>query len=347
MSYEYTEECQKKHVNVLDELRDAFDKRYGNQTSSECKLEEFEILKTLGVGGFGTVKLVKKKDGRFFAIKILEKIKLVKMKQIQHTLNEKNILQAIKFPFVVNMECSQKDNSFIYFTMPFIGGGEMFTVLRKHTFFEEELAKFYAGQVVLALEYMHHCSLVYRDLKPENILIDQNGYIKITDFGFCKLITERTFTLCGTPEYLAPEIILTKPYGKSVDWWSFGILVYEMNAGYPPFYSKDPMKIYEKIVAGIFKFGGKMGNDLKDIIKNTLQVDVTKRYGCMKNGTMDIKTHKWFKSLNWEDLMNCKITPTFKPMVSNIGDAENFEKYEEKALTPKSTCLYETEFKDF
>ncbi|EFN60622.1 cAMP-dependent protein kinase catalytic subunit, partial [Camponotus floridanus] len=122
-----------------------------------------------------------------------------------------------------------------YMVLPFAQGGEMFTHLRRMGKFDESLAKFYAAQVALALEYLHHCSLIYRDLKPENILIENSGYLRVTDFGFCKMVDGRTWTLCGTPEYLAPEVILSKGYGKSVDWWSFGVLVYEMNAGYPPF----------------------------------------------------------------------------------------------------------------
>jgi len=145
--------------------------------------------------------------------------------------------------------------------------------------FDESHAKFYAAQVCLALEYLHYLNLIYRDLKPENMLIDYKGYIKITDFGFGKIVEGRTWTLCGTPEYLAPEVIQTKGYNKSVDWWSFGVLVYEMVAGVSPFYvtTDDPMILFGKICEGKYKTPSHFSGDLKNFISNLLQLDVTKR----------------------------------------------------------------------
>lgn len=245
------------------------------------------------------------------------------------------------------MEFFFKDNSYIYMVLPFINGGEMFTHLRRMGKFDEGLARFYAAQVALALEYLHHCSLVYRDLKPENILIQNTGYIRVTDFGFCKMIDGRTWTLCGTPEYLAPEVILSKGYGKAVDWWSFGVLIYEMNAGYPPFYSRDPMRIYEKIVAGKYKFAHHFGEELRDIIKNILQVDLTRRYGNLKGGTMDIKGHRWFQSTDWNQIYHQKIQPTFIPNCSTPDDASNFDFYDEEPLRIDNVDRFAKEFANF
>lgn len=207
--------------------------------------------------------------------------------------------------------------------------------------------RFYAAQVALALEYLHHCNLIYRDLKPENILIDANGYLKITDFGFCKMIDGRTWTLCGTPEYLAPEIILSKGYGKSVDWWSFGVLMFEMSAGYPPFYSHEPIRIYEKIVSGKFKFAIHFGEDLKDILKNILQVDLTRRYGNLRNGAMDIKKHPFFQTTDWIQIYNQAVEPSYKPESSDAGDAKHFDRYDEEPLEIASTDRFAKEFENF
>jgi protein kinase A len=192
-------------------------------------------------------------------------------------------------------------------------------------------------------------SLIYRDLKPENIMIDFKGYIKITDFGFCKQIKDRTYTLCGTPEYIAPEIIQNKGYGRSVDWWSFGILIYEMSAGYSPFSSGHPdqMELMERICIGKFKTPSSFHNDLKDLIKNILQTDLTKRYGNLKNGVEDIKSHAWFKPIEWMPLYHQVIEPPFVPKVSGPGDYSQFDDYDDVQLKVADVDKWPKEFEDF
>lgn len=191
--------------------------------------------------------------------------------------------------------------------------------------------------------------LVYRDLKPENIMVDFKGFLKITDFGFCKKIKERTYTLCGTPEYIAPEIIQNKGYGQSVDWWSFGILIFEMSAGYSPFSVGDPsqMEMLDMICSCTFKVPSSFSSKLKDLVQNILQTDLSKRFGNLKNGVDDIKSHAWFKSISWIQLFNQTVVPPFIPKVSGHSDYSQFDKYDDVPLKVAAVDKYEKEFADF
>lgn len=215
--------------------------------------------------------------------------------------------------------------------------------------FSEPLARFYGAQVCLGLDYLHKMGLIYRDLKPENILIDHKGFVKITDFGFCKKLKDRTYTLCGTPEYIAPEIIQSKGYGVSADWWSFGILLFEMRAGYSPFSigNPDQLRMMEKICEGKFRMSSSLGPDLRDLIFNILQTDLSKRFGNLKNGVDDIKSHAWFKVINWTVLYNQNMEPPFVPKVSGPGDYSQFEDYDDVPIKVSPHDRYEKEFADF
>jgi serine/threonine protein kinase len=169
--------------------------------------------------------------------------------------------------------------------------------------------------------------MVYRDLKPENVLIGSNGYVKLTDFGFAKLVDGKTYTLCGTPEYLAPEIILNKGHGKAVDWWTLGILIYEMLVGIDPFNDDDPMMVYQKIIKGKIKFPKNVEKDAKSIIKHLLDADVTKRYGCLKDGVKDIIDHRWFKGFDWKSLLFMTLEAPYVPKIKGSSDSSNFSQY--------------------
>ncbi|BET01803.1 unnamed protein product [Nesidiocoris tenuis] len=332
----------------LVQSKQSFKKRYYAKSPSDVSRDDFDILRTLGSGSFGRVLLARRKsDNHYFAIKVLDKAKVVKTKQVEHTLNEKQILQAVRCPFTVHLEQFFQDNLYLFFVLPLVVGGEMFTHLRKLGKFHESVTRFYAAQVILGLEYLHFLDLIYRDLKPENLLIDHIGYLKITDFGFCKILKKRTYTVCGTPEYLAPEIILRKGYGHSVDWWTLGVLIFEMAAGYPPFTAKDTMKLYEKIIACKYAFPSNFTSDVKDIIRNILQVDTSKRFGNLKGGADDIKHHKFFKSIQWLPLANKKLVSPFIPHVSGPSDVSNFQRCSEEPLQVSSQNKYAAEFADF
>jgi protein kinase X len=226
---------------------------------------------------------------------------------------------------------SYHDDNYLYMLLEYVPGGELFSYLRNAHKFENDKALFYATEITSALASMHEKDIIYRDMKPENVLIDQGGHVKLTDFGFAKKVKDRTWTLCGTPEYLAPEIIQSKGHGKAVDWWSLGILIYEMLAGFPPFFDENPFDIYRKILEGRLEFPRHFEAHARDLIKKLLIADRTKRLGCLRRGTKDVMEHKWFSSrgFTWEDVYKKKLVPPFVPIVSHAGDHQNFEDFDE------------------
>jgi protein kinase X len=300
-----------------------------NMKQQYC-LEDLEIKNTLGTGTFGRVVLVRHKPSlEYFALKMLPITEVVRLKQVEHVKNEKEILLAVKHPFIVKLLWTDHNDRFLYMLLEYICGGELFTYLRNAGHFTSASGLFYTCEIILALDYLHSLSIVYRDLKPENLLLDREGHLKITDFGFAKKLEDRTWTLCGTPEYLAPEIIQSKGHNKAVDWWALGILIYEMLVGYPPFFDDNPFGIYEKILAGKIDWPKHIDPVARDLIKKLLVQDRTKRLGNMKNGTDDVKNHRWFRGITWEDVHKRKLEVPFVPKVSHEGDTQNFDGYAE------------------
>lgn len=291
-------------------------------------LEQFEVGVTLGTGSFGRVRFATHKEtNTYWAIKMLRKAEVVRLQQVEHILSEKSILLCLDHPFIVNFAGAFQDKKMLYMVLEYVCGGEIFSYLRESGRFDQKTARFYAAQVVLIFEYLHRLNFIYRDLKPENLLIDAEGFLKITDFGFAKCVTFKTYTLCGTPEYIAPEVLLNKGHGKGVDWWSLGVFLYEMLFGHPPFCDDDPMAIYRQILSGKFSLPTFFDRSAKSLIKKLLTADLTKRYGCMKNGAEDVKNHSFFAGINWEDLYARKVTPFIIPNVTTATDTSNFEQY--------------------
>ena len=209
--------------------------------------------------------------------------------------------------------------------MELVIGGEIFTHLRNSGRFSNETSRNYVAQVTLALSYLHEQDIIYRDLKPENLLLDEKGYVKMVDFGFAKHVRDRTWTLCGTPEYLAPEIIQSKGHGKAADWWSLGVLIYEFLAGYPPFYDDNPFGIYQKILLGKVEFPRHFDAQAKDLIRKLVNLDVAKRVGALKGRADDVQKHKWFRGIDWEALLRREVAPPIVPEVRHPADTRNFE----------------------
>ncbi|KAJ4198136.1 cAMP-dependent protein kinase catalytic subunit [Fusarium falciforme] len=301
-------------------------------TKGKYSLGDFDILRTLGTGSFGRVHLVQSKHNqRFYAVKVLKKAQVVKMKQVEHTNDERRMLADVKHPFLITLWGTFQDIKNLYMVMDFVEGGELFSLLRKSGRFPNPVAKFYAAEVTLALEYLHSKNVIYRDLKPENLLLDRHGHLKITDFGFAKRVPDKTWTLCGTPDYLAPEVVSNKGYNKSVDWWSLGILIYEMLCGYTPFWdSGSPMKIYENILKGKVKYPAYVNADAQNLLERLITADLTKRLGNLYGGPADVKNHPWFAEVTWDRLARKDIDAPYTPPVkAGAGDASQFDRYPE------------------
>lgn len=291
----------------------------------KIKREDLELVGVLGRGSFGLVQLMKhKKTGVTYALKQISKSQVVQLGQQEHVLSEKNVMIQFEHPFLIKLHATYRDKDYLYFLLEVCLGGELFTLLRQHTIFKEETAKFYAASVVLCFEYMHERNIVYRDLKPENLLLDKDGYLKIVDFGFAKQVIDRTYTLCGTPDYLAPEVIIGQGHGKGVDWWTLGVLIFEMLASFPPFYDDDPMKTYAKIMHAAIEFPKHFSPEAIDLISGLLHPKVTKRLGVLKGGAKRIKNHAWFSGFDWDALYDRKLKAPFLPQIQNSEDMSNF-----------------------
>ena len=309
------------------------------KTKPKIKLSDYEKLETVGLGSFGRVRLCRnKKTDKVSVMKILKKAEIIKQKQVDHVYSEYNILSALNHPFIVQLlGVNFEDPKYIYLILEYVPGGELFTLLRTQQVFPLETAKFYIAHIIIIFEYLHSKNIIYRDLKPENILINKDGYLKLTDFGFAKYLNnEKTYTLCGTPEYLAPEIILNKGHGKPVDWWTMGILLYEMLVGIDPFSDDDPMMIYQKIVKGKIHFPKSVDKDAKSLIKHLLNGDTTKRYGCLKNGVKDIVNHRLFDKFDWRSFVFLKTKAPYIPPIKNSSDTSNFGQYPDSDKECKS-----------
>ncbi|XP_060851768.1 cGMP-dependent protein kinase, isozyme 1-like [Rhopalosiphum padi] len=316
------------------------------------ELTDFETVATIGVGGFGRVDLVclKLDKNRSYAMKKLKKQQIVDMQQQEHVYNEKTILESCTSPFIGKLYKTYKDKRYVYMLMEACLGGEVWTLLRDRRCFDDNAACFVIACVVEALDYLHGADVVYRDLKPENLLLDRQGFVKLVDFGFAKKLQPRgkkTWTFCGTPEYVAPEVVLNKGHDRAVDFWALGILVYELLAGIPPFSGKEPMDIYNAILKGIgaVNFPRQMNKMTQGLVKQLCRSDPTERIGYQKGGIQDIRRHEWFKGFDWIGLRNKNIIPPIVPHINNPLDSSNFDIYPEDGdMPPDELSGWDSEF---
>jgi len=274
---------------------------------------------------------------QYFALKCQAKRAIVDSGLQEHVLNEMRVMRRIDHPFIARLYLALQDNKYIYFVLELLQGGELFTHLRSRGKLSEQTARFYAASVVYAFSTLHSKKIAYRDLKPENLVMDVNGYVKLVDFGLAKqLLSGKTWTLCGTPDYLAPEIILNEGHDLAVDYWALGVLIYEMVVGAPPFYAEDPMEVYEKILSGNPAFPTFFTRNLTDLIKKLLRSQQAKRFGNTRGGTAAVVKHKWFSSFNWAGMENFEMKAPYVPTVSSKDDITNIEQLDDGDVPPDS-----------
>jgi len=361
-------------------------------SSKVLREHDFELVKTLGTGTFARVWLVRLRDAdtdggtdAVFALKILRKVDVIRLKQVEHVRNERNVLAAVAgHPFITTLVASFQSLDSLYMVLDYCPGGEVFSYLRRARRFNEPTAQFYAAEIVLILEFLHeHEGVAYRDLKPENILIDAHGHLKLVDFGFAKKVDNRASS-CGpladakqslltqadrgnihalrnaripcprshspyrhvlpTPPpfvpshspFPLPSAMLNSPppgHGTAVDWWAFGILVYEFLVGQPPFWDQNPMKIYEQIVDGRLRFPSAMSPHARDLISGLCTVDTSKRLGNISGGAARVKSHPWFAAIDWEKLYRREMDGPIIPHLRGPADTRNFDEYEPESAT--------------
>uniref|UniRef100_T1DCI3 Ribosomal protein S6 kinase n=1 Tax=Cupiennius salei TaxID=6928 RepID=T1DCI3_CUPSA len=295
--------------------------------------KDFELLRVLGKGGYGKVfqvrKITGKDSGKVFAMKVLRKASIVKNKKdTAHTKAERNILEAVKHPFIVDLHYAFQTGRKLYLILEFLSGGELFMHLEREIMLMEETACFYLSEILLALQHLHHEGIIYRDLKPENILLDSEGHVKLTDFGLCKESIRDgtiTHTFCGTIEYMAPEILTQSGHGRAVDWWSLGALMYDMLTGSPPFQAENRKKTIEKILKHKLVFPHYVTPDSRDLIRKLLRRPVNQRLGSGPDDAEAIKCHPFFRHINWDDVLARKVDPPFKPPLVSEDDVSQFD----------------------
>lgn len=302
--------------------------RYEATQQIPLTIEAFDLLKVVGKGSFGKVMQVRKIDtSRIYALKTIRKAHIVSRSEVDHTLAERTVLAQVNNPFIVPLKFTFQSPEKLYIVLAFINGGELFHHLQREGRFSVWRSKFYAAELLCALEHLHSFNVIYRDLKPENILLDYTGHIALCDFGLCKLnmtAKDKTNTFCGTPEYLAPELLVGKGYTKAVDWWTLGVLLYEMLTGLPPFYDENVNEMYRKILNNTLRFPDDMDKQARHLLTGLLNKDPSQRLGA--EGAAEIRNHPFFaKDIDWKKLVQKKIQPPFKPSVESAIDTSNFD----------------------
>jgi len=320
----------------------------GNKAAPDAK--SLLLLSPLGSGGYGRVSLVRDTQSRrVFALKRVCKAHLLAhngMTRCEWLLREKRVLEELEHPFIVGIHATYSDDKNLFLLLGVALGGELHQLNEKLGRVPEGIARFYASSLVLALGHIHGHQIVYRDLKPENVLLDKEGHIRVTDFGLAKNnITDNASakTFCGTPEYLAPELILEKGHGKAVDYWAFGVLCFELLVGHSPFEAEDHLATYQKVLDGVINFPKKMPSVAVDLVTKLLQKDTTRRFGNMKDGAVDIKKHAFYSStaFDWNNAITMRSTARAPEFNANKYDWKPAQMYlEDKPCSKDDNALF-------
>lgn len=329
------------------------DSRYQDLEPTDIRdVVDLRRIATIGIGGFGRVDLVQPllDSSRSYALKKMRKNHIVETRQQEHIFNERNIMLEARCDFIVRLFKTFRDDKYLYMLLEPCLGGELWTLLRDKVSFDESSTRFYVSCVIEAFTYLHQRGIIYRDLKPENLLLDEKGYIKLVDFGFAKKIGvgRRTWTFCGTPEYVAPEIILNRGHDSSSDLWSLGILIYELLTGNPPFTGSEPMKTYNLILKGIesVDFSHSIPKHAQSLIKKLCRDNPSDRIGHGSTNLKEVRKHKWLNNFNWDALKARKLNAPFILPVKDRADVSNFDSFpaEESNEPPDDLSGWDKDF---
>ncbi|KAJ8347866.1 hypothetical protein SKAU_G00264550 [Synaphobranchus kaupii] len=329
----YSDEGSVKEINITHHVKEG---------SEKADPEQFDIRKVLGQGSFGKVFLVKKKTGpdagQLYAMKVLKKATL-KVRDRVRTKMERDILVEVNHPFIVKMHYAFQTEGKLYLILDFLRGGDLFTRLSKEVMFTEEDVKFYLAELALALDHLHSLGIIYRDLKPENILLDEQGHIKLTDFGLSKEAIDhenKAYSFCGTVEYMAPEVVNRRGHTHSADWWSYGVLMFEMLTGTLPFQGKDRKETMTMILKAKLGMPQFLSTEAQSLLRNLFKRNPGNRLGAGPDGVEEIKRHQFYCTIDWNKLYRREITPPFKPASGRPDDTFYFDS-EFTAKTPKDS----------
>ena len=310
---------------------------------ADLSLDQFKMGAYVGYGAFGYCRIAKHRPtGTICAVKAMAKGYLIKKNQAKHAIAERDLLRLCNHPGVVQLYGSFQDDIMLYLCMEFLNGGELFTLLGQKQRLSNDASRTLAAEVLEAFDYIHGKDIIYRDLKPENVMLDRTGHVRLIDFGLAKLCPDRTWTMCGTPEYLAPEVVTNQGHNKSADYWTLGVLIYEMLVGVPPFYDETTTdeETFNRILREKPRFPSFVGANAKDIIHQLMCHDVTRRLGCMSDGCEGLRAHYWFKGVDWAAVASMKQEVPYVPRLSADDDLRHFEIEESEIIARKK--LFET-----
>jgi len=300
-----------------------------SKLNPNLQVADLKKVGILGCGGFGVVELYSHKTeaNKAYAVKSLSKGYIVANSMEDSVMNEKDILMMADSPFVIQLYGTWNSPQMLHFVMELALGGELYaTYNRKSLHGSEEHAKFYTAGMLCSFEHLHELHIIYRDLKPENILMNEAGFVKLTDMGLAKYVIGMAYTVCGTPDYFAPEVIASSGYTNAVDWWALGVLIFELMCGCSPFEAADPMKTYQKIRRGIdkVKFPPGCQGTCKDLVMKLMEPDPSARLPMRSGGTKNITAHKWYDKFKWADYRKGTVKPPYAPKVKSKTDLSNF-----------------------